>query len=165
MKALNASIKEKTDTIPPHHGKHIQIGLIDFHEFSEQNNGFAWLLSCVCIFSKFLFAIPMKNKEATTVATHLIKDVFKNFGPPETLQSEIISQVCNILQTPHHNTNEKQESNNCCIAADVTVCFMPNTYKQSFILYYCIVLSFTHSQIYSNVRCSMLLLLYVYDGR
>ena len=85
--------------------KHIQIDLIDFHEFSEQNNGFAWLLSCVCIFSKFLFAIPMKNKEATTVATHLIKDVFKNFGPPETLQSEIISQVCNILQTPHHNVS------------------------------------------------------------
>ena len=62
MKALNASIKEKTDTIPPHHGKHIQIGLIDFHEFSEQNNGFART------FSKLLITIPMKSKKATTVA-------------------------------------------------------------------------------------------------
>ena len=106
--ALNASIKEKTDMVPvisTAPWKHIQIDLIDFHEFSEQNNGFAWLLSCVCIFSKFLVTIPMKNKEAITVATHLIKDVFKILGPPDTLQSdngkefvaEIISQICNIL--------------------------------------------------------------------
>jgi len=106
--ALNTSIKEKTDMIPvisTAPWKHIQIDLIDFHEFSEQNNGFAWLLSCVCTFSKFLVAIPMKNKEATTVATHLTKDVFKILGPPDTLQSdngrefvaEVVTQVCNIL--------------------------------------------------------------------
>ena len=44
----------------------------------------------------------MKNKEATTVATHLIKDIFKILGPPDTLQSdndrefvaEVVTQVC-----------------------------------------------------------------------
>ena len=43
----------------PHHGKH---SLIDFYEFSEQNNGFART------FSKPLITIPMKSKKATTVA-------------------------------------------------------------------------------------------------
>ncbi|CAG8619037.1 11068_t:CDS:1 [Paraglomus brasilianum] len=42
---------------------------LDFHEFVENNNEFAWLLTCVCTFSKFLIAVPMKNK-----------DVFKILG-------------------------------------------------------------------------------------
>src|SRR5436305_1864159 len=69
------------------------------------NDGFMWLLTCVCIFSKFLVAVPMKNKEASTVATHLIKDVFKILGPPKILQSDngkefiagIINQICKSL--------------------------------------------------------------------
>lgn len=106
--AINTSIKERTDMVPvvsraPWH--HIQIDLIDFHEFSDQNDGFAWLLTCVCTFSKFLVAIPIKNKEATTVATHLVRDVFKILGPPDTLQSdngkefvaEVVTRVCNTL--------------------------------------------------------------------
>src|SRR6185369_12951961 len=63
--AINTSIKEKTDMVPivsraP--WKHIQIDLIDFHDFAESNDGFAWLLTCICTFSKFLIAVPMKNK-------------------------------------------------------------------------------------------------------
>ena len=106
--AINTSIKEKTDMVPivsraP--WKHIQIDLIDFHDFAESNDGFAWLLTCICTFSKFLIAVPMKNKEATTVATHLLKDVFRILGPPATLQSDngrefvadVVSQVCHTL--------------------------------------------------------------------
>jgi|SRR6185312_5318138 len=78
--AINSSIKKKTDMIliiSTAPWKHIQIDLINFHEFSDVNSGVAWLLTCVCIFSKFLVAIPTKSKEATTVATHLVKDIFK----------------------------------------------------------------------------------------
>ena len=47
----------------------------------------------------------MRNKEASTVANHLIKDVFKILGPPTILQSDnekeftaqIINQICDIL--------------------------------------------------------------------
>jgi len=47
---------------------HLQIDLIDFHEFADVNDNYRWLLTCVCTFSKYLVAVPMKNKEATTVA-------------------------------------------------------------------------------------------------
>jgi transposase InsO family protein len=106
--AINTSIKEKTDmisVISTAPWQHIQIDLIDFHEFADRNNDFSWLLTCVCTFSKFLVAVPMKNKEAVTVATHLVKDVFKILGPPVILQSdngkefvaEVITHICNIL--------------------------------------------------------------------
>ena len=105
--AINTSIKEKTDmksviSVAP--WRHIQIDLIDFHDFSSVNYGFAWSLTCVCTFSKFLIAVPMKNKEAGTVAAHLVKDVFRILGPPTILQSDngkefegIVKQVCEIL--------------------------------------------------------------------
>jgi len=105
---INTSIKEKTDMTPvvsmaP--WTHLQIDLIDFHEYKDVNDGYAWLLTCVCIYSKFLVAVPMKNKAAATVANHLIKDVFKIPGPPQILQSdngkefvaEVIKSICTSL--------------------------------------------------------------------
>ena len=67
---------------------HLQTGLIDFHEFADVNDGYQWLLTCVCTFSKYLVAVPMKNKEAATIAKHLVNDVFKIPGPPRVLQSD-----------------------------------------------------------------------------
>ena len=106
--AINTSIKERTDMTPvvsTEPWAHLQIDLIDFHEFADVNDGYSWLLTCVCVFSKFLVAVPMKNKEAATVAKHLINDVFKIPGPPRVLQSdngkefvaEIVKNVCNVL--------------------------------------------------------------------
>ncbi|RIB11436.1 hypothetical protein C2G38_2203432 [Gigaspora rosea] len=75
---------QKTDIVSV---EHVQIDLVDFRDFAKENEGFSWLLTCICVFSKFLVAVPMKNKEAGTVAVHLIKDVFKILGSPTTLQS------------------------------------------------------------------------------
>ena len=85
--------------------QYVQIDLVDFRDFAEENEDFSWLLTCVCVFSKFLVAVPMKNKEAGTVATHLLKDVFKILGPPTTLQSDngkefvanVITQICRAM--------------------------------------------------------------------
>src|SRR6185312_4631833 len=49
--------------------------------------------------------VPMKNKEAATIAKHLVNDVFKIPGPPRVLQSDnrkefvadVIKNVCDIL--------------------------------------------------------------------
>ncbi|CAG8601829.1 13058_t:CDS:2 [Acaulospora morrowiae] len=105
---ITTSIKKKTDmknVISTAPCQHIQIDLIDFQDFAKVNNDFAWLLTCICVFSKFLIAVSMKNKEASTVATHLIKDVFKVFGPPMIIQSDngkefvarIITEICEAL--------------------------------------------------------------------
>ncbi|CAG8496937.1 6178_t:CDS:2 [Acaulospora morrowiae] len=91
---ITTSIKEKTDmknVISIVSWQQIQIDLIDFRDFAKVNNDFAWLLTCICVFSKFLIAVPIKNKEASTVATHLLKDVFKVLGPP-MINKVIMSQ-------------------------------------------------------------------------
>ena len=81
--------------------QHIQIDLIDFHDFTNINYRFAQLLTCVCMFSKYLIAILIKNKEADTVDAHLVKDIFRIPGLPTILQSDnkkefegIVKQVC-----------------------------------------------------------------------
>jgi len=83
--SINTSIKERTDMTPvvsKEPWTHVQVNLIDFHEFADVNDDYKWLLTCVCTFSKYLVAVPMKNKEAATVAECLVKDVFKFPGPP-----------------------------------------------------------------------------------
>jgi len=123
--SINTSIKEKTDMKPVVSREpwtHLQIDLIDFHEFADVNDNYRWLLTCVCTFSKYLVAVPMKNKEAATVAKHLVRDVFKIPGPPKILQSDngkefvadIIKNVCNILNVkimhgrPRHPQSQGQ---------------------------------------------------------
>lgn len=139
--AINTSIKEKTDMTPvvsTEPWAHVQIDLIDFHEFADVNHGYSWLLTCVCIFSKFLVAVPMKTKEATVVAKHLINDVFKIPGPPRVLQSdngkefvaEVIKNICSILNIhirhgrPRHPQSQGQvERLNQTIGRGFTSCF------------------------------------------
>jgi transposase InsO family protein len=38
--------------------------------------------------TKYVWLIALPNKEAETIAGVLIRDVFKNFGPPEMLVSD-----------------------------------------------------------------------------
>ena len=71
---------------------HMQIDLIDFHEFADVNDGYSWLLTCVCTFSKFLVAVPMKNKKAATITKHLINNVFKIPGPHG--YCKVITVIC-----------------------------------------------------------------------
>ena len=101
------SIKEKDDIVPVVSSgpmEHLQMDLIDFKQYKDNNNGFAWLLTMVCIFSKFLWAVPLMNKEAATVGNALVQ-IFSQWGPPGILQSDngkefdaaVIRQICNSL--------------------------------------------------------------------
>jgi transposase InsO family protein len=101
------SIKERDDLTPVvSHGpmEHLQMDLIDFTAYKEQNNGIAWLLTIVCIFSKFLWAIPIADKRAETVGKALAK-LFSQWGPPNILQSDngkeftagVIDHICQAL--------------------------------------------------------------------
>ncbi|CAG8779390.1 10738_t:CDS:1, partial [Ambispora leptoticha] len=68
--AVNTYLKEKTNMTPvvsiaP--WKHVQIDLVDFRDFMKMNDSFTWLLTYICVFSKFLVAVHLKNKESNTV--------------------------------------------------------------------------------------------------
>jgi len=74
------------------------------------------------VFSKFLVAVPIKNKEASTITEHLLKDVFKILGPPMILQSDngkefvarIVTEICGALNItirhsrPHYPQSQGQ---------------------------------------------------------
>ncbi|CAG8645035.1 14749_t:CDS:2, partial [Cetraspora pellucida] len=79
--------KKKLSTILEKHieitqEEHVQIDLVNFCEFAEENDDFLWLLTCMYMFFKFFVAVLIKNNEAETVATHFLKNVFKILGPP-----------------------------------------------------------------------------------
>jgi transposase InsO family protein len=95
------SIKERDDLVPvvsfaPM--EHLQMDLVDLIHYQDENNGFSWLLTIVCIFSKFLWAIPLKNKEAATVGEALV-GLFSQWGAPAILQSDNGKEfVANVIK-------------------------------------------------------------------
>jgi Integrase core domain/Integrase zinc binding domain len=59
--------------------------------------GHKYVLTVIDVFSKFAFAIPIKNKKAETVAKKLHKHVFATFGSPERLHSDNGLEFCNAI--------------------------------------------------------------------
>jgi len=97
----NTSIKEKTDLTPVvAYGplQHIQIDLVDLLSFAEHNDGYSYVLTMIDVFSRYVWAIPLKNKEGRTIHKKLVK-FFQNFGPPNILHadngSEFVTDVLN----------------------------------------------------------------------
>lgn len=63
-----------------------QADLVDMQKFSSQNRGYKYLVTVIDIFSKYAFAIPVKNKSATE-----LKSVFKKLfesRQPVVLQTD-----------------------------------------------------------------------------
>jgi hypothetical protein len=104
----NTSIKERIDITPivaTGPMEHLQIDLIDLLMYANDNDGFSYILTIIDVFSKYLWAIPLPNKEAITIQKELVQ-LFTSFGPPGKLQadngkefvSEILKQTCEILK-------------------------------------------------------------------
>lgn len=65
-----------------------QADLVDLSAYARHNRGFKWLLTCIDIFSKSAWAIPLKNKSGTVVLS-AFKKLFKESGRlPRKLQTD-----------------------------------------------------------------------------
>jgi hypothetical protein len=66
-----------------------QMHLIDIKKYSYENDGTKYILTIIDVFSKYAFAIPLKSKKATGIASALTK-IFsaKNAPLPRILQSD-----------------------------------------------------------------------------
>ncbi len=53
--------------------------------FPRSSNGFTYVVVTNCWFSKYVWARPLRDATAKTVAAHLEEDVFWKFGAPKTL--------------------------------------------------------------------------------
>lgn len=70
---------------------HMQIDLIDFSKYSALNNGDHWILTCVDLFSKHCWALPIKTKHAKSVAKALrqiVDDPVMAGRTPKIVQSD-----------------------------------------------------------------------------
>ena len=82
----------------------LSIDLTGPHLKSRRGN--VYVLTVVCPFSKFCECLPLRNKEATTVARALVEQVFCRYGTPLALLSDrggevdgqIMKEVCRLLQ-------------------------------------------------------------------
>ena len=76
------------------------------------DRGHKYVLTVIDGFSKYAFAIPIKNKTAVIVASKLYKHVFSKFGYPEKLHSDnglefcnaVLKELCNLLKIEKTST-------------------------------------------------------------
>ncbi len=59
--------------------------------------GHKYVLTVIDVFSRFAFAIPIKNKKAITIAGKLHKHIFAYFGDPKRLHSDNGAEFCNTI--------------------------------------------------------------------
>ena len=83
-------------------------------------NGFVYILTIVDHFSKFAFAFPMRNQEATTVAKILVDSVICLVGTPARIltdqgpnfESLLFKELCKILGVAKVRTSPYEASTN-----------------------------------------------------
>lgn len=63
-----------------------QADLVDMQQFSRYNNGYKYILTCIDCFSKFSFAVPIKNKQSISVKKAFEK-IFA-IRKPDSLQTD-----------------------------------------------------------------------------
>ena len=82
--------------------------------------GYRYLLVCVCSFTKFCEAIPLKNVEAPTVARAMYEHVFTRYGMSRVLitdrgsqfTSKLMSALCDLFKIKHLYTSSFRPQTN-----------------------------------------------------
>lgn len=81
----------------------LSIDLTGPHPRSRRGN--VYILTVVCPFSKYCECLPLRNKEALTVARKLVEEVFCRYGTPLELLSDrggevdgqVMNELCQLL--------------------------------------------------------------------
>ncbi|GFU56632.1 uncharacterized protein F54H12.2 [Trichonephila clavipes] len=75
-----------------------QVDLVDMQSLAEFNKGYKYLLTCIDLFSKFAWAVPLKDKFGKSVKSGL-EIIFKE-RKPKVLQTDAVSYVYSNLISP-----------------------------------------------------------------
>ena len=104
-----------TLTVPNQPMYHLYIDLIG--QFPTTENGNNYCLTACCVFTDYLFCIPIPNKEAEIVVQAYLKHIYAHFGGSKVLISDNGSEFKNSLfcaelqLTQHHITAYLPSSN------------------------------------------------------
>jgi len=76
-----------------------QADLVDVSNISNENDNYKFLLTCIDVFSKYAWIVPLKNKTAPSII-EAFRSIFKE-RTPRKLQtdkgSEFLNRACQIL--------------------------------------------------------------------
>jgi hypothetical protein len=64
-----------------------QADLVDMQKLSKQNNGYKYLLTCIDVFSKYAWIVPLENKFGKTLVA-AFKKILKQGRRPKNLQTD-----------------------------------------------------------------------------
>jgi len=64
-----------------------QIDLVDMQKFAKLNKGYKYLLTCIDVFSKYAWVMPIKSKEGNAVL-QAFKEILKTGRKPVKIQSD-----------------------------------------------------------------------------
>jgi transposase InsO family protein len=64
-----------------------QADLVDMQKLSKQNNGYKYLLTCIDVFSKYAWIVPLENKFGKTLVA-AFKTILKQGRRPKNLQTD-----------------------------------------------------------------------------
>jgi transposase InsO family protein len=64
---------------------------------NRSKNGFTYLLTAICSFTKYLILVPLRDKTALAVARALVKNVYLVYGTPEIQMSDQGREFINEL--------------------------------------------------------------------
>jgi hypothetical protein len=73
-----------------------QIDLIDMIKHKDLNNGYAYILTCIDVFSKYGWAVPIKTKEAVS-ALDAMKKILNQKRKPKKIHSDKGTEFVNAL--------------------------------------------------------------------
>ena len=96
---------------------------IDLQGPFPPSNGFVYILTCIDCFSKYGVTVPLRNKEALTVAKAIVEHVFLKFWLAHCLlhdlgkefDSELLDELTKLLGvTRLRSSGYRPQSNGCC---------------------------------------------------
>ena len=71
----------------------LECDLFSIQRFEKYNEGYKWVFACIDIFSKYGYAIPLKDKRATTVVKALDTILSELPYPPRVIFSDRGSEM------------------------------------------------------------------------
>ena len=71
-----------------------QADLVDLQSLQEHNDGFKYLLTCIDVFSKMAWAIPLKSKVSKNIIT-AFQEIFSSGRKPYKLQTDAGTEFVN----------------------------------------------------------------------
>lgn len=78
---------------------------VDLCKYSQDNDGYCWILNVVDTYTKYLFSYKMTNKTAESVK-NCLRLLYMNFGMPKAIQSDNVKEFSNqLLRDFHTNLN------------------------------------------------------------